>query len=130
MLSSTGVLMAHRVLRSFLDAQLVVADTAGRRRPGRAAWTRRPLDECDRVGQQMLLQRRLHSPESVSRELFASAIDLVENFGLLGPGDDDPDDLATRRREHLAFVSSLIDRATLIESLDAANRAEVTGVVV
>jgi len=91
------------------------------------------LDECDRVGRQMLLQRRLHSPESVSRELFASAIDLVDNFGLLLPAADEPvepDDLASRRREHLAFVSSLIDRATLIESLDAANRAEVTGVVV
>ena len=33
-------------------------------------------------------------------------------------------------REHLEFVTSLIERAQLIESLDAANRAEVTGVVV
>ncbi len=131
-LSSTGVLMAHRVLRSFLDAQLVVADRLAAGDPSVPVDRATLLDECDRVGRQMLLQRRLHSPESVSRELFASAIDLVENFGLLGPDDDsdDPDDLATRRREHLAFVSSLIDRATLIESLDAANRAEVTGVVV
>jgi glycerol-3-phosphate O-acyltransferase len=122
--------MAHRVLRSFLDAQLVVADRLAAADPAVPVDRAILLDECDRVGRQMLLQRRLHSPESVSRELFASAIDLVENFALLGPDDDDPDDLATRRREHLAFVSSLIDRATLIESLDAANRAEVTGVVV
>ena len=114
---------------------------AGGRRPARG---RRPgqsfgepldkatlLDECDRVGQQMLLQRRLHSPESVSRELFASAIDLKDNFGLLAPADgESPDDLQRRRTEHLEFVTSLIERASVIESLDAANRAEVTGVVV
>ncbi len=34
----------------------------------------------------MLLQRRLHSPESVSRELFTSALDLKDNFGLLAAG--------------------------------------------
>ena len=130
-LRGSGVLMAHRVLRSFLDAQLVVAD--------RLAHTTRPsrvdkaalLDDCDRVGQQMLLQRRLHSPESVSRELFTSAIDLKDNFGLLAPADgESPDDLQRRRTDHLEFVTSLIERAQVIESLDAANRAEVTGVVV
>ena len=89
------------------------------------------LDECDRVGEQMLLQRRLHSPESVSRELFTSAIDLKDNLGLLAPEEgESPEDLQRRRTEHLEFVTSLIDRAQLIESLDAANRAEVTGVAV
>ena len=90
MLSSTGVLMAHRVLRSFLDAQLVVADRLAAADPAVPVDRATLLDECDRVGRQMLLQRRLHSPESVSRELFASAIDLVENFGLLGPDDRRP----------------------------------------
>ena len=123
--------MAHRVLRSFLDAQLVVADRLAHTDPAAPLDKAALLDDCDRVGQQMLLQRRLHSPESVSRELFTSAIDLKDNFGLLAPAEgESPGDLARRRTEHLEFVTSLIERAQVIESLDAANRAEVTGVVV
>ncbi len=130
-LSGSGVLMAHRVLRSFLDAQLVVADRLAHTDPAAPLDKTALLEECDRVGQQMLLQRRLHSPESVSRELFTSAIDLKDNFGLLAPAEgESPGDLARRRTEHLEFVTSLIERAQVIESLDAANRAEVTGVVV
>ena len=123
--------MAHRVLRSFLDAQLVVADRLAHADPAQPIDKAALLDDCDRVGQQMLLQRRLHSPESVSRELFASALDLKDNFGLLAARDGEtPEDLQRRRTHHLDFVTSLIDRAQVIESLDAANRAEVTGVVV
>jgi glycerol-3-phosphate O-acyltransferase len=130
-LSNSGVLMAHRVLRSFLDAQLVVADRVAAWDPAQPVERSTLLDACDRVGQQMLLQRRLHGPESVSRELFASAIDLEDNFGLLVPADGEPvGELRRRRTQHLGFVSSLIDRVQVIESLDAANRAEVTGVAV
>ncbi len=130
-LQGSGVLMAHRVLRSFLDAQLVVADRLAHADPTQPVDKTALLDDCDRVGQQMLLQRRLHSPESVSRELFASALDLKDNFGLLAARDaETPEDLQRRRTHHLDFVTSLIDRAAVIESLDAANRAEVTGVVV
>jgi glycerol-3-phosphate O-acyltransferase len=130
-LRGSGVLMAHRVLRSFLDAQLVVADRLAHLDPSAPVDKTALLDDCDRVGQQMLLQRRLHSPESVSRELFASALDLKDNFGLLAPRDTEtPADLERRRTHHLEFVTSLIERAQVIESLDAANRAEVTGVVV
>ena len=69
--------------------------------------------------------------DRVARELFASALDLKDNFGLLAPRDTEtPADLERRRTHHLEFVTSLIERAQVIESLDAANRAEVTGVVV
>jgi glycerol-3-phosphate O-acyltransferase len=130
-LRGSGVLMAHRVLRSFLDAQLVVADRLAHLDPAEPVDKAALLEDCDRVGQQMLLQRRLHSPESVSRELFASALDLKDNFGLLTLRDgEEPADLQRRRTHHLDFVSSLIERAQVIESLDAANRAEVTGVAV
>ncbi len=130
-LKGSGELMAHRVLRSFLDAQLVVADRLAHADPSQPLDKAAVLEDCDRVGQQMLLQRRLHSPESVSRELFTSALDLKDNFGLLSPRDgESPADLQRRRTHHLEFVTSLIDRAQVIESLDAANRAEVTGVVV
>jgi glycerol-3-phosphate O-acyltransferase len=130
-LSGSRVLMAHRVLRSFLDAQLVVADRLVHTDPTSEVDRPALLEDCSRVGQQMLLQRRLHSPESVSRELFASALELKANFGLLAPAEgESPEDLQRRRTEHLDYVASLIARAQVIESLDAANRAEVTGVAV
>lgn len=123
-LRGARVLMAHRVLRSFLDAQLVVADRL-------TAWPEdAPVDrgallaECDSIGQQMVLQRRLHGMESVSRELFGSALDLYDNQELLTPGPG----VGERRREALTYVDDLIQRVRIIEQLDASNRAEVTGV--
>ena len=118
-------------------AALVPRRPARRRRPARAPRPGRPiekgalLDECDRVGQQMLLQRRLHGPESVSRELFASALDLKDNLGLLAAGGG----RVARGPAAPSYPASRVrhqpDRSRpLIESLDAANRAEVTGVAV
>ena len=37
----------------------------------------------------MLLQGRLHGPESLSRELFASALKLAANLDLVGPGGEE-----------------------------------------
>ena len=62
------------MLRSFLDAQLVVAERLAARDPRHAVVEKEFLAECGGVGQQMLLQGRLHGPESLSRELFASAL--------------------------------------------------------
>jgi glycerol-3-phosphate O-acyltransferase len=83
------------------------------------------LGQCGGVGQQMLLQGRLHGPESLSRELFASAVKLAANLDLLGPGGDG---LAQRR---LAFAGRLHDdvaRLVVIDEIDAAGRREAIGV--
>ena len=37
----------------------------------------------------MLLQGRLHGPESLSRELFSSALKLAANQDLIGPGGEE-----------------------------------------
>ncbi|MGE3289584.1 MAG: glycerol-3-phosphate 1-O-acyltransferase, partial [Pseudonocardia sp.] len=81
LLEKAGFLIAHRVLRSFLDAQLVVARrlvSLGDRPPGPE---KEFLDAASGLGQQLLLQGRLHGPESLSRELFASALRLADNQG-------------------------------------------------
>ncbi|WP_036496312.1 glycerol-3-phosphate 1-O-acyltransferase [Nocardia sp. BMG111209] len=120
-LTGTGFMMAHRVLRSFFDAQLVVAERlAADTEPG-------PLDrkqflaECLAAGRQMLLQQRLHSPESVSTELFTSALKLAENHGLLDP---DGPDLHARRVAFAAELRALGTRISYAASLDPANRPE------
>ncbi|NYE36199.1 glycerol-3-phosphate O-acyltransferase [Nocardioides cavernae] len=78
--------LAHLVLRPFLDAYLVVADRLADRGDG-------PVDEDDlladslAVGQQWALQRRVASAESVSLELFRTALALARHKGLLEAGD-------------------------------------------
>jgi len=124
-LERSELLVANRVLRSFLDTQLVVAERLTARPPGEPFAEREFLDECAGVGQQMLLQGRLHGPESLSRELFASAVKLAGNLDLLGPGGDD---LAQRR---LVFAGRLHDdvaRLIVIDEIDAAGRREAIGV--
>jgi glycerol-3-phosphate O-acyltransferase len=78
--------LAHLVLRPFLDAYLVVADRLADRGDG-------PVDEKDlladslAVGQQWALQRRVASEESISLELFRTALALARHKGLLEAGD-------------------------------------------
>ena len=113
------------MLRSFIDAQLVVAERLAARAPRQTVEEKEFLDECRGVGQQMLLQGRLHGPESLSRELLASALKLAANIDLLGPGGDD---LARRRREWTARLHEDVARLIQIDEIDAAGRREAIGV--
>jgi glycerol-3-phosphate O-acyltransferase len=124
-LERSDLLVANRVLRSFLDAQLVVAERLAARTPDQPFVEREFLGECGGVGQQMLLQGRLHGPESLSRELFASAVKLAENLDLLGPGGDD---LAQRRRAFAGRLHDDVARLIVIDEIDAAGRREAIGV--
>jgi glycerol-3-phosphate O-acyltransferase len=124
-LEHCDLLVANRVLRSFLDAQLVVAERLAARPVGQPVADKDFLDECRGVGQQMLLQGRLHGPESLSRELFASALKLAANLDLLGPGGDD---LAPRRRAFAGRLHDDVARLIVIDEIDAAGRREAIGV--
>ncbi|HYO36414.1 MAG TPA: glycerol-3-phosphate 1-O-acyltransferase, partial [Geodermatophilus sp.] len=119
------LLVAHRVLRSFVDAQLVVAERLAARDPRTPLVEPDFLAECSGVGQQMLLQGRLHGPESLSRELFAGALRLAENLDLVDPGRDE---LARRRQGWAARVRDVVGRVGVIDELDAAARRESVGV--
>jgi glycerol-3-phosphate O-acyltransferase len=124
-LERSRLLMAHRVLRSFLDAQLVVAERLSAHDPARPVEEKEFLAECGGVGQQMLLQGRLHGPESLSRELFSGALRLAANQDLTGPGDAE---LARRRQAFAARLRDVVARVITIDEIDAASRREVTGV--
>ncbi|MEX5719835.1 glycerol-3-phosphate 1-O-acyltransferase [Geodermatophilus maliterrae] len=119
------LLVAHRVLRSFVDAQLVVAERLAARDPRTPVVEPDFLAECSGVGQQMLLQGRLHGPESLSRELFAGALRLAANLDLVDPGREE---LARRRQEWAAQVRDVVGRVGVIDELDAASRRESVGV--
>jgi glycerol-3-phosphate O-acyltransferase len=120
-LRTSGSLLAHRVLRSFIDAQLVVAERLAAREQGDAVETAAFLDECLAVGRQLLLQGRLHGPESVSRELFSSALRLAANRGLVDPAGDE---VAERRADFAAELRDVAARIGRIADLDAQTREE------
>jgi glycerol-3-phosphate O-acyltransferase len=117
--------VANRVLRSFLDAQLVVAERLAARLPRQPVVEKEFLDECGGVGQQMLLQGQLHGPESLSRELFASAMKLAANLDLIDPGREE---LARSRQAFAARLRDVVARLITIDEIDAVCRREAVGV--
>lgn len=124
-LAGSGFMMAHRVLRSFFDAQLVVAERLAALNPTVEIDRKALIDECLHVGRQMLLQQRLHSPESVSSELFTSALKLADNHGLLTPEPDDPAELAARRTRFAGELRAIGARISRAATLDPSNRLEM-----
>jgi glycerol-3-phosphate O-acyltransferase len=105
-----GPLVAHHVLRSFVDAQLVAAEVLVAL--GDAATTADALVEAAlALGKQLVRQRRIHGVESVSRELFSGCASLAANRGLL---DGTPEG---RRAWHAEVVVTL-DRLDRIRDLE------------
>jgi glycerol-3-phosphate O-acyltransferase len=105
-------LVAHLVLRPYLDAYHLVADRL-------AAWDddedtfdeARFLDECLRVGRQWALQRRLASEESVSLELFKPALRLARHRDLL---DSAAPEVRKRRRDFRDELRQTVRRVNVV----------------
>ncbi|MCF6378298.1 lysophospholipid acyltransferase [Nocardioides KLBMP 9356] len=101
--------LSHLVLRPFLDAYLVVADRLADRGDS-------PIDEDDllqdslAVGQQWALQRRVASAESISLELFRTAMALARHKGLLDGGDG----VGSAREAFAAELREAVRRVNII----------------
>lgn len=122
LLAGARAFVAHRALRSFVDAQLVVAERLAARDPREPVERKAFVAECLGVGRQMVLQRRLYSAESVSAELYGSALRLAANRDLVDAGRDE---LRTAREEFRDEVAALVSRVARIGELDAALLEEV-----
>jgi glycerol-3-phosphate O-acyltransferase len=117
-LAAAPVLLAHGVLRPFVDAQYVVACRLASRGGEPLADTDRFIHECLTHGRQLLLQGRIHGADSVSRELFATALKLAANRDLIDG------DAAGRR----AWLDELVAHRDLLErigQIDATRLEEV-----
>ncbi len=113
LLGKADMLVAHLVLRPFLDAYLVVADRLAAEPPDPAPVDEnRLLTDCLAVGQQWLWQHRITSAESVSLELFRTALRVADSRGLLVGNAD-----AAGRREFTAEVADDVRRADAIAEL-------------
>lgn len=111
---------AHRILRPFLEAYQVVGDALER------VDAQAPFDDgafisgCIALGRQYALQRRIRSAESISKVLFATALRLARNRGLIESGAPD---LAARRRAFAEEIRRAVRRVDQIDTLAASRRA-------
>ncbi|MDF3292636.1 glycerol-3-phosphate 1-O-acyltransferase [Streptomyces silvisoli] len=80
--------LAHRILASYLEAYLVVADRLAARSSHEPVEEKPFLNECLAVGRQLLLQHRISSGESLSVELFSTGLRLARHRGLVEPGGE------------------------------------------
>lgn len=112
-LRQTRPLVAHLVLRPFLDAYHVVADRLADACDDPIV-EQRFLDECLRVGRQWALQKRLASEESVSLELFKPALRLARHRDLVIAGTPG---LAERRAAFLREIDETLRRVHTIAGL-------------
>jgi glycerol-3-phosphate O-acyltransferase len=99
-LSRASPLIAHLVLRPFIDAYRVVAEQLVALDAEAEFDEERFIDQCLRLGTQWALQRRVASEESVSGEMFRTALKMARHRGLVD-GPDAGADL-TRHRGELA----------------------------
>ncbi|MHB8693692.1 MAG: glycerol-3-phosphate 1-O-acyltransferase [Solirubrobacteraceae bacterium] len=122
MLKCSGILVAHRALRPFLDAQLVVAQCLLDRDRRRELVTDEFMAECLGRSRQWLLQGRLHSAESISQELFAAALQLAANRDLVDPGRDE---LRERRAAFVQDIDGVLANVREIGEIDTEMLSEV-----
>jgi glycerol-3-phosphate O-acyltransferase len=106
-------LLAHRILAPFLEAYAVLAERLAALDPAVPVDEEALLDQAVGVGRQKVLQRRIHSPESVSKDLFRGAVKLAGNRGLLRPGGEDV------ARQRTAFAAEMDDAVRWVEVLRA-----------
>ena len=113
-LTETRLRLAPHLLSSFLEAYLVVAERLADHDPAVTIDEKEFLAECLGVAHQYRLQRRIQSTESISRELFGTALRLAENRRLVESGDAD---LAARRAAFADEVRILVARLQRIRSI-------------
>ena len=121
-LQEAPMVLADRVLRSFADAQLVVAERLAARDPRTAVERDAFVAECMAVGRQMLLQRRIDRPEAVGREVFDAALRLAGNRDLVDPGRED---VRARREAWHAEVRALVDDLDALRAMDDDRNEEL-----
>src|SRR5882757_4578327 len=103
-LAAARPLVAHLALRPFLDAYRVVGEQLAALDEDETAAEAGLVESCLRVGHQWALQHTLASEESVSGEMFRTALKLAGHRDLLRPGAPH---LSKRRREFADEVTEV-----------------------
>lgn len=129
LLSAVVPYLAHRVLQPFLESYLVVADQL----------TKCPLDaefdeerfmaDCLERAEEYRLRQQISSTESISSELFATALRLARNRGAVdrSPEEAGEASLGERRDELAREIRITVDRVRRIRTLANARLEKVEG---
>ena len=81
------LLIAHAVLRSFVDAYRIMASVLAAAGSDAVKDQSAFLTRCLKTGKQGLLQGRVFSPESISKSLYATGLKLADYRGLLAANE-------------------------------------------
>jgi glycerol-3-phosphate O-acyltransferase len=122
LLDGSTLLVAHRTLRTFVDAQLVVAERLVAVGPRTAVDRKAIVQECMAVGHQLVLQGHLHSEAAVTRESFTAALDLAANRDLVDAGGPE---LQAGREAWLAEIREVLVGLEQVHAADNAALNEV-----
>lgn len=106
--------LAHRVLQPFLEAYAVVADHLLDVPVSTDFDEKTFVTECLALARQRRLRQQIASSESISSELFGTALQLARNRHLI---DTDDMTVVERRREFAAEVRTLVRRVRQIRAL-------------
>jgi glycerol-3-phosphate O-acyltransferase len=110
--------LAHRVLHSFVEAYYVTADRLSAHRPTADIDEAAFVKECFGVARQRRLQRRLRSSDSISTDVFRTALKVAAHRGLLGPSGEQ---LAQHRRAFTAELAELLARLENMRDMAASD---------
>ena len=110
-LDQTHLYVSHRIIGPFLEAYLVVAARLADRDPVSPVDQDALVQECLGIAKQDWLMHRLHSPESISRDLMQGALKLADNRGLLAVGGED---LRAQREEFRDELRAAVERIGVV----------------
>lgn len=103
-LSNSHLLVAHLVLRPFIDAYRVVAEELAGTDPHRDIDEKQFFDRCLRFAKQWSLQHRIASKESISVDMFSTALKMARHRGLI---DMDSTDVGAKRDDLVRQLTNL-----------------------
>ena len=118
LLSGARLLVAHGVLRSFVEAYRVVASVLAEAGDDVAEDRGALLSQCLKTGKQQLLQGRVVSAESISKSLYETGLRLAEYRGLLSA------DQSAARREFLDTLRGINRRLEEILAITLSKAAD------
>lgn len=115
--------LAHRVLQPFLEAYQVVADRLVLAPVSPVFDEKEFVTDCLAIARQQRLRQQIASSESISAELFGTALALARNRGLV---EADDGDVAQRRTEFAEEIGVLVRRVRRIRALAHARLDSLT----
>ncbi len=120
-LDQSHLYVSHRIIGPFLEAYLVVARQLAECEPSASIDQDAFVQDCLGIARQSWLMHRLHSPESISRDLMQGAMKLADNRGLLGVGG------AELRKAREDFRDELAEAVERIGVVRRAAMAQIEG---